>query len=1766
MRDVTEEMKRKEEEYLHKIAERYAVPEKEAPLSPVPGYLSALLQLICLGVLILMVAALVAVYCMRETDAAEHVEQGLVYAAWGCVTVVFVVNAIGWLAISWQSRAGMHCFAFLVLLLCGFAGFAVNQLIALKFSQTSLQEDLRGSKSDFTVDDLEEVVNGGPTPSLVHRFVLDGPAHFLRWLQRHCASFVKNGSRGAHDGGGNTNQKVDSLEFYAGFWKPPEQECANSVLATYLQIETVTQVILAVLLAVMILQLALHWLLILLEDDPESSSSSLKQRKGRRRKGAKKSKPAELAKQNQRHKQSLASAFRLVLFAVAFFGSIACAVSADLLQLCDFRKPVARWVLAGVFLSGFVSILAGVLISCCHSRGVLVKCMFMVLLASELYALSNCIAVRNQIHGDNKSDRGTDLLRSVYGLVANQTCPVVTEWRAHTCEHSRVNASRNSVTTNGEGFDSVCEEELASLMLETLKVGISLLGWLVAAHSFLLLSLLLPDIRRCGVCVAQCCCCRVTTSSSASSPPVGGLLSDPKQWKQASLQLEDARNLYLSTVRINDPTVLEAEAAAFDSEWMLMTGRSASDIRNAAVVFQNEFEAIVRSLVIRRLTLRCKMDVSLSVSKDGRLVFVKIFASDNLLMTALCDMDYALEFSDAVDPGPQFWQDKVEIKNDLKVLDPRTVKQKLKLLASRDVISRKEAERFPNESLSRVSARIHVLTRASRIANESLKCQNFHLPFAQYVPRTEFQYLYKKYPNQLDLPGNVRRSSVLRTIDCLRIARHLIESEMNVNQMLQGGLLTSFHCLHSASRFDFNSRETLRSSWVLFWRPPYLPGEYDPEKHWFLNQLGRYYPFRQPLRDVRDYFGESIAFYFAWLAFYTHLLLGPALVAAVLLLCQRGEQEVTAMWSFYRSGKIENTRFVISPVAFAHGIGTIVWSFLFAKLWERKSIWYQLEWGTTRLDLNLHDRASFWGEMRRNPITNEVETHFPGQKRLMRQFGSWVVIGCLGAANLFLVITLILIQGYFVKWLNLRLAVVASSCCQAFLIQWNGELISSIAHRLSELENYQNEVAFQESVISKAFVLQFMNTYSGLLLLAFGDVAWFQHTFFRPLYQAYRQNVAEQMNAMVQIETLLLAIFLTRIASHVLAIAHSFSLSLFALQRQNRSKSKGTDHGSASVEDENALEPYRGSYEDYTQIVVQFGLVVMFSSVFPLAPLLAFIECVLEMRLDALDLCMFFQRPSPDVAKGIGPWSACIQIQLKISFVVIFGLMYFAAENHSELTFVQRMSSFLLSTLACWLLSEMLWFLLPSTSRQAQEAQARNDFLVERYLGDDMQSSDGLDKNDGSHTKGWLVGSLDDDSDPDGSGASALPLDSSLEHYKERIELLRRLNVALRKHDDLVPVDDPVSRDKTDTVEQGFESHPLSEDQMDASEEKESTRSGLGDESRSPSPRESLEQVAATEASNREAATSSSDPLIPPPDSATGSEEPVLLGIPIAEDVGESSVVTSTSLAEAAVAASGRRSTKRASFFARLAKREPHSVSTSRKSSASGSSEGFPASSFPSQRTTRLSPSMLATLELEANAPPLPPPSDSTLGGERLPPLEPPIQAQSRVSLTRGTAAAVTQPAPSELNIDVPRQYTTKELSGVDAITEAVQRSRFDFSIEEGTTEISVNVLFSLLSWMMSERGFASLHLQSASISPKSSHQQQQQRSPTLSVASCDHQRQSNHLLKQRGYLGQPLATRGSSYQDTKQYLKPHKETDSISPATRTKMRCRTKANDIEVL
>ncbi|XP_047694529.1 anoctamin-8 isoform X1 [Prionailurus viverrinus] len=85
---------------------------------------------------------------------------------------------------------------------------------------------------------------------------------------------------------------------------------------------------------------------------------------------------------------------------------------------------------------------------------------------------------------------------------------------------------------------------------------------------------------------------------------------------------------------------------------------------------------------------------------------------------------------------------------------------------------------------------------------------------------------------------------------------------------------------------------------------------------------------------------------------------------------------------------------------------------------------------------------------------------------------------------------------------------------------------------------------------------------------------------------------------------------------------------------------------------ESCMKKYEDTFQDYQEMFVQFGYVVLFSSAFPLAALCALVNNLIEIRSDALKLCTGLQRPFGQRVESIGQWQKVMEAMGVLAIVV----------------------------------------------------------------------------------------------------------------------------------------------------------------------------------------------------------------------------------------------------------------------------------------------------------------------------------------------------------------------------------------------------------------------------------------------------------------------------------------------------------------------------------
>ncbi|KAH0582492.1 hypothetical protein H2248_010436 [Termitomyces sp. 'cryptogamus'] len=94
-----------------------------------------------------------------------------------------------------------------------------------------------------------------------------------------------------------------------------------------------------------------------------------------------------------------------------------------------------------------------------------------------------------------------------------------------------------------------------------------------------------------------------------------------------------------------------------------------------------------------------------------------------------------------------------------------------------------------------------------------------------------------------------------------------------------------------------------------------------------------------------------------------------------------------------------------------------------------------------------------------------------------------------------------------------------------------------------------------------------------------------------------------------------------------------------------------------AVREEVALPEYE-TFQDYSEMVTQFGYVAVWSSIWPLASVMALLNNFLELRSDAFKMTVHNRRPIPTRTDTIGPWLDALTFLSWLSALINSALVY----------------------------------------------------------------------------------------------------------------------------------------------------------------------------------------------------------------------------------------------------------------------------------------------------------------------------------------------------------------------------------------------------------------------------------------------------------------------------------------------------------------------------
>uniref|UniRef100_T1K2V6 Anoctamin n=1 Tax=Tetranychus urticae TaxID=32264 RepID=T1K2V6_TETUR len=564
--------------------------------------------------------------------------------------------------------------------------------------------------------------------------------------------------------------------------------------------------------------------------------------------------------------------------------------------------------------------------------------------------------------------------------------------------------------------------------------------------------------------------------------------------------------------------------------------------------------------------------------------------------------------------------------------------------------------------------------------------QAFKRPILRGEKFTATYRLDKEY--MFDIPSD-KKENFFSQAQRSRIVDHILKrvsygdsctdaSCIGIDKLIEDGAYEAAYPLHEGKLSPSHSDRTrmqLYTNWASLWR--------------LLDQ--------QPLDDICNYMGAKFAMYFAWLGFYTTLLI-PASIAGVVCfiysiatypydpvsnsICTKLYDDVAMCplcsdhdcdyWLL--SSSCIDTFFSYlfdNPSTIFFAIFMSVWSSFFTQFWKRYSVSITYQWDISSLDyydeiprpeyLNKLDKN---GKKRLNFITRMYEPYVSFWKKRLPYM---ILSGSLVLFFLSILIGVVFgIIFYRVsvktalsedldpkigKYSSLISASSASFINVIFIIIFNW-VHTKVAYKLTEMELPRTQTEFDNSLTLKLYVLEFVNYYSSLFYIAFIKGRFVRHP--GDLYEPGLLNKEQCGLGGCFVELTIQLAFIM--------IGKQAIFALLEMLQPWFEKKKLEKIINFNPKDILLLPQWEADYPlnnweatalfyEYLEMIIQFGMVTIFVVAFPLAPLFALINNAFEIRLDARKFLSHYKRPVAVRIKDIGVWFHIINALGKLSIL-----------------------------------------------------------------------------------------------------------------------------------------------------------------------------------------------------------------------------------------------------------------------------------------------------------------------------------------------------------------------------------------------------------------------------------------------------------------------------------------------------------------------------------
>ncbi|XP_065660180.1 anoctamin-4 isoform X5 [Hydra vulgaris] len=477
----------------------------------------------------------------------------------------------------------------------------------------------------------------------------------------------------------------------------------------------------------------------------------------------------------------------------------------------------------------------------------------------------------------------------------------------------------------------------------------------------------------------------------------------------------------------------------------------------------------------------------------------------------------------------------------------------------------------------------------------------------------------------------------------------------------------------------------------------------------------------QPIEAIRNYFGEKVALYFAWLGFYTSFLVPASIVGLLCFLygifstfdspivkevCNP-HNETDGTYKFYMCPLCDKlcsyyllhtqgcfyskiTHYFDNNSTLFFSVFMSLWATIYLEFWKRKEKSLAYEWHTMDFEEDEEQpRPEYLAkvtQLRKNPVTLKKEPYMPISQRYSRIFGAF------GVALFFVILVISAVFGVIVfraafyiflirqnnraiRTYSKMMVSASAACVNLLTINMLKFVYERIAVKLTNWENPRTFTEYEDSFTIKMFCFQFVNTYASIFYVAFFKSEFFVGSpgnYNRFTSQKFRFDGCSVQGCFLELTIQLVIIMVgQQIIGNIMEIGIPFLKNKYRNWRYAKLTSYTEANQPQWVADfEGEIQTKFSLFWQYLEIVLQYGFVTMFVAAFPLAPLVALLNNIVEIRLDAVNFIHNFRCTHANPAQDIGAWYGILATLTMLSTIVNGFVLAFTSELIPHLVWI----------------------------------------------------------------------------------------------------------------------------------------------------------------------------------------------------------------------------------------------------------------------------------------------------------------------------------------------------------------------------------------------------------------------------------------------------------------------------------------------------------------